>query len=112
MGVSINKYKLLNLQTMTKRKIIITAAMAATAAASSMLGTYPVSAQNHPETTFSKAADILGLNRQKLIDAFKKARIELIEDNIKNGNIDPKTGIEMIHKIEDSEDFLLLPKLG
>ena len=96
---------------MTKRKIIISAAMAATVAASGVFGLYTVS-QSQPETTFSKAADILGLNTQELIDAFKKARIELIETNIKNGNVDPKTGIEMIHKIEDSDDFLILPKLN
>jgi hypothetical protein len=96
---------------MTK-KMIFTAAVAATAAASSVLGLHGVEASKPPETTFAKAADVLGVDYKSLLDAFKKVRIEIVEKNIQNGKIDAVTGIGLIHKIEDSQDFILLPRVG
>ena len=89
----------------------MTATVAATAAMSSVFPIYGIAAQTRDPNTIEKAASYLGVNSQQLLDAFKKARIELIEDKIKNGLIDARAGIELIHKIEDSEDFYILPKV-
>ncbi len=97
--------------TMKKRQVIVTTAVAATAAVSSVLPLYSVSAQTRDPGTIEKAADYLGVNPQELLDAFKKARIEIVEDKIKNGLIDAGAGIDLIHKIEDAEDFYVLPKV-
>lgn len=97
---------------MKKRQIIVTTAVAATAAVSSVLPIYAVSAQEKDaNNTIEKAADYLGVGTQELLDAFKRARIEMVEDKIKNGLIDSMAGIELIHKIEDAEDFYVLPKV-
>lgn len=96
---------------MKKRKVIMTTAVAATAAVSSVFPIYAVAAQDRDPNTIEKAASYLGLASQDLLDAFKKARIELVEEKIKNGLIDPTAGIELIHKIEDSDDFYILPKV-
>ncbi|CAG1023224.1 hypothetical protein DOJK_02179 [Patescibacteria group bacterium] len=97
---------------MRKRKVIMTTAVAATAAMSSVFPIYGVAAQTRDPSTIEKAASYLGVDSQQLLDAFKKARIELVEDKIKNGLIDPGAGIELIHKIEDSDDFYILPKVA
>jgi len=96
---------------MRKRQIIVTTAVAATAAVSSVLPLYAVAAQENPTNTIEKAADYLGVESRELLDAFKRARIEIVEDKIKNGLIDSKVGIELIHKIEDAEDFYVMPKV-
>lgn len=95
---------------MKKRQIIVTTAVAATAAVSSVLPIYSVAAQANVNT-IEKAADYLGVESKELLDAFKRARIEVVEDKIKNGLIDSKAGIELIHKIEDTDDFYVLPKV-
>jgi len=95
---------------MKKRQIIVTTAVASTAAVSSVLPIYAVSAQENPNT-IEKAADYLGVESKELLDAFKRARIEIVQDKIKNGLIDAKAGIELIHKIEDAEDFYVMPKV-
>ncbi len=95
---------------MKKRQIIVTTAVAATAAVSSVLPIYSVAAQANVNT-IEKAADYLGVESKELLDAFKRARIEVVEDKIKNGLIDSKAGIELIHKIEDADDFYVLPKV-
>src|SRR5260221_13727588 len=94
---------------MKKRQVLVATAVAATAAASGMFGLWPVRAESE-HSAISKAADILGVNQTKLLDAFKKTKIEIVEDSISKGLINPQKGIELIHKIEDIQDFLLLPK--
>lgn len=96
---------------MKKRQVFVTTAVAATAAVSSVLPLYGVSAQTRDPSTIEKAADYLGVNAGELLDAFKKARIEIVEDKIKNGLIDTQVGIALIHKIEDADDFYVLPKV-
>lgn len=94
---------------MKKRQVLVTAAVAATAAASGVFGMYTASKQSEI-SAITKAAEILGVGEGKLLEAFKKAKIELIEENISKGNIDAYEGIEMIHRIEDINDFHILPK--
>jgi hypothetical protein len=96
---------------MSKRQVIVTTAVAATAAVAAVLPIYSIAAQSRDANTIEKAADYLGVGSQELLDAFKRARIEIVEDKIKNGLIDSKVGIELIHKIEDAEDFYVLPKV-
>jgi len=96
---------------MRKRQVIVTTAVAATAAVSSFLPMYTVAAQPRDPNTIEKAADYLGVGSQELLDAFKRARIEIVEDKIKNGLIDSRAGIELIHRIEDTDDFYVLPKV-
>lgn len=98
---------------MKKRQVIITTAVAATAAMSSILPLNKISAVTVKDSnTIEKAANHLGLSPTELLDAFKKARIEIIEEKIKTGLIDTTSGIDLIHKIEDSEDFYFLPKVS
>ena len=96
---------------MKKRQIIVTTAVAATAAVSSLLPIYAVQAEARDANTIAKAADYLGVDQQDLLVAFKKARIEIVEDKIKTGLIDARAGIQLIHKIEDTDDFYVLPKV-
>lgn len=94
---------------MKKRQALVTAAVAATAAASGVFGMY-ASSKPSEISAITKAAEFLGVGQNELLEAFKKAKIEMIEENISKGNIDAYEGIEMIQKIEDITDFHILPK--
>lgn len=89
----------------------MTTAVAATAAVTSVLPLYNVQAQPNDTNTIEKAANYLGVQSKDLLDAFKKARIEIVEEKIRTGVLDSRAGIELIHKIEDAEDFYVLPKV-
>jgi len=67
---------------------------------------------NVSDKTISQIATNLGVSKNKLIDAFKKARIDTVKDSIKKGFIHNKTGKELIDKIQNAIDFFVLPKFS
>ena len=96
---------------MNKTKTVIAgAAIVATATASGILGMTTVSAATNSEIV-SKAANILGVEESKLLEAFKQAKIDKINENIQNGIIDKKQGLSMIQKIKDSKTLHIIPEV-
>ncbi len=91
--------------------VIASAAIVATVAASGVLGMTAVSAATASTDIVSKAAHILGVDESKLIDAFKQAKIDKINENITNGVVDKSQGLSMIEKIKDSKTLHIIPEV-
>lgn len=95
---------------MKTRQFIATAVVVVTATGISLVSAASVGAQSfgNGNNIFDRTAEILGVSSQELTDAFKQAQVEDIEEKIQSGDLDSEKGIEMIQRIQDSEEVMFM----
>jgi len=90
-----------------KKKVIITSSLAVLAAvgATAFLISPASAASNSTGSLISRVAQILNLDETKITDAFKQAKIEKLNQEVKDGNLTQEEADRIIQDIKDGKDF-------